>query len=544
MRDRLADVNRLPPSRVIRSAQTMTKPDVFEPLESPLGGLRPQPVAWGLLLLPAVAQVLLHILTNGNHGIFRDEYYYLSCADRLAWGYVDQPPLSIWLLAGWKALFGASVHSIRALPAFCGAALILLTGMTAARLGGGRWAQFFAGVGSAIGAAGLVVCGFYSMNCYDFLIWIGAYYLVIRVAEEGDGRWWPWLGLLLGLGLFNKIGVLVLGFALAVGLVATRHRRHFMDARPYIAAATALLFLAPYAVWNALNQWPTLEFIDNAKRYKIAATPPLGFLAENILEANPVTVPLWLGGLVWILIGRSARRFRIVGLMFIVTWVVLVLQKSKPYYFAASMPVMMAAGGVAWERWTSRPALVWGRWLMAVVLAVGFLAFLPLGLPVLSPPDLDRYQQRLGMVPNTGEVGHDAAIPQYFADRFGWQELAVAVAEVFEGLPEEDRSSAVVLGGNYGHSGALEYWAGRYKLPPVYGRHNNFWLWGPPPVDRRPVVIAINFDPADLGDFFVEVVEAGVSETPWAQEARMTIFVCRGLKRPIDQIWPEIKIFI
>ncbi len=506
--------------------------------------LRSQPVVWTWLLIPAVAQVVLHFVTNGNYGIFRDEYYYLACADRLAWGYVDQPPMSIWLLAGWKAVFGESVHSIRVVPALCGALLILLTGMTAARLGGGRWAQLFAGVGVAIGAAGLVICGFYSMNCFDFLVWIGAYYLIIRIAETDDGRWWPWLGLVLGLGLFNKVGVLVLGLALAVGLVITRHRRQLLDPRTYFAAATALLFLAPYLVWNAANGWATLEFMDNATRYKIAAISPLGFLAENILEANPVTVPLWLGGLLWIMFAPPARRFRIVGLMVVVTWLVLVLQTSKPYYFAASVPVMMAAGGVAWERWTSRRGLRWGRWVMAVVLAVGFLVFLPLGLPVLSPAELDRYQQRLGMVPNTGEVGHDAALPQYFSDRFGWRELAVAIADVVDGLPEEERARAIIMGRNYGHSGALEYWAREYRLPPVYGRHNNYWLWGPPPADPGVVVIAINFDPDDLEDYFSEVTPATVVETRWAQEDRMAVLVCRGIKLPIDQIWHEIKLFI
>ena len=219
------------------------------------------------------------------------------------------------MLAAWKALFGSSVHSIRLLPALCGAALIVLTGAVAARLGGGRWAQLLAGVGSIIGAAGLVICGFYSMNCYDFLVWTGAYYLLIRLAEDGDGRWWPRLGLLLGVGLFNKIGVLVFGFALAAGLLATRVRSHLRDRRLYLGGAIAMLFLAPYVLWNAANDWPTREFVANAKQYKIAAISPLEFLAENLLEANPVTVPLWLGGLLWILFARPAKPYRIVGLM-------------------------------------------------------------------------------------------------------------------------------------------------------------------------------------------------------------------------------------
>jgi 4-amino-4-deoxy-L-arabinose transferase-like glycosyltransferase len=520
-----------------------------EPTARPGGAAPPsdqpaaQPVAWGLLLIPAAIQLLLHLFTNGRYGVFRDEYYYLACAARPAWGYVDQPAFSIWTLAGWKAVFGDSVHSIRILPALAGSGLIVLTGAVAAQMGGGRWAQLFAAVASGIGAAGLVICGFYSMNCYDFLFWTGAYYLLIRIARTGDGRLWPWLGLVLGLGLLNKIGLLVMGLALVVGLAATRHRRHFADRRLYLAGAIAVLFLVPYVLWNATHGWPTLEFIENAKRYKISATSPTGFLSENILEANPVTVPLWLGGLIWLAVARRARRFRIVAIMFVLTWVLLVLQKSKPYYFASSFPVMMAAGGVAWEAWTGARRWRWARWLMVVNLIAGLLIFMPIALPVLSPEGVDAYQKKLGIVPNTGEVGHTAALPQYFADRFGWEELSRAVSDVYEGLSEEERAKCVVLASNYGEAGALEYWSRRYELPPVYCPHNNYWFWGPPK-GAGEVMIIVGRDRESLETAFDEVVDEGVVETPFAQESRITILLCRGLHRPIEEIWQKVKMFI
>lgn len=503
-----------------------------------------QKIAWRLLLAVAAAQFLAHVLTNGNYGMFRDEYYYLACADRLAWGYVDQPPFSIWVLALWKAVFGQSVGAIRILPALCGSALVVLTGAVAAQLGGGRWAQLFAGVGSAIGAAGLVISGFYSMNCYDLLVWTGAYLLLIRMVASDDGRWWPYLGLLLGLGLFNKIGVLVFGIASAVGLVVTRHRRQLLDRRLYLGGLIALIFLLPYALWNVANGWPTAEFIRNAKLYKIAAFSPAGFLAENILEANPVTVPLWMGGLLWLLFAKRAERYRIVGVMCVATWLFLVLQKSKPYYFTSSLPVLVAAGGAVWESWTGSHRWRWARWVMVANLLAGLAIFLPLALPVLPPPELDVYQQRLGIAAAPAEVGHNAPLPQCFADRFGWENLARIVAEVSADLPADERSRTIVLGRNYGHSAALEYWSSKYDLPPVYGRHNNYWLWGPPPADEETTVIAINFEVENLEEFFDEVSEATVAESPWAQEPYLRILVCCGLRQPIDQIWPQIKVFI
>ena len=89
-----------------------------------------------ILALLGVMHALLHVLTNGNYGMFRDEFYYLACANHLDWGYVDHPPFSIAILAGWKAVFGDSVHSIRILPALVGGFLVFLTGVIAGELGG------------------------------------------------------------------------------------------------------------------------------------------------------------------------------------------------------------------------------------------------------------------------------------------------------------------------------------------------------------------------------------------------------------------------
>jgi hypothetical protein len=499
----------------------------------------PKPVAWGLLLLPAIAQLLLHVLTNGRFGIFRDEYYYLACAARPAWGYVDQPPFSIWVLTAWKTAFGDSVHSIRILPALCGSGLIVLAGATAAQLGGGRWAQLFAALATAVSVVGLVISGFYSMNCYDLLFWLGAYYLLIRVARTGDGRGWYWMGLVLGLGLFNKIGLLVFGLALVIGLLVTRHRRHFTTPRLYVAGAIAVSFALPYVLWNIANEWAALEFIENAKAGKIVAFSPLDFLVENILEANPATLPLWVGGLAWLFLARRAGRYRLVAVMFVATFAILVAQRSKPYYFAASFPVLMAAGGVAWERWTSGRRWRWIRWVWVVHLLGAGIAVTPMAVPVLSPERTVAYGQRLGITPSAQEVGHTSALPQYFSDRLGWENLARVVSEVYRNLPADERARCVVFGQNYGHAGSLEYWSRRYELPPVYSTHNNYWLWGPPP--GADVAIVIRGSRERLEQLYEEVVEAGVAESPYAMESRMTIWICRGLKRPIEEIWREAK---
>jgi hypothetical protein len=180
---------------------------------------------------------------------------------------------------------------------------------------------------------------------------------------------------------------------------------------------------------------------------------------------------------------------------------------------------------------------------MAVNLVAGGVVFAPMALPLMSPEGTLAYMQRLGIVPAAQEVGHTSALPQYFSDRFGWEELAQKVSEVYKSLPEEERSGCVVFGRNYGHAGSLEYWSKRYELPPVACLHNNYWMWGPPAVGADDVMIVIRGSRESLEGIFEEVVEAGEVVTPHAMESHMTIWVCRGLRRPIEEIWAENKAY-
>src|SRR5262245_66693435 len=89
-----------------------------------------------LIVVFSVAALLVHLLTTGRYGYFRDELYYIACGRHLAFGYVDQPPLSILLLQLSQSLLGNSLHAIRFLPALAGAATVALTGLIARELGG------------------------------------------------------------------------------------------------------------------------------------------------------------------------------------------------------------------------------------------------------------------------------------------------------------------------------------------------------------------------------------------------------------------------
>src|SRR5215469_10037487 len=120
-----------------------------------------------LIVVFSVAALLIHLLTNGRYGYFRDELYYIACARHLAFGYVDQPPLSILLLRLSQLLLCDSLFALRLLPALAGAAIIALTGIIARELGGRSWAIVLACAGSLCALFNLAVGNFFSMNAFE-----------------------------------------------------------------------------------------------------------------------------------------------------------------------------------------------------------------------------------------------------------------------------------------------------------------------------------------------------------------------------------------
>lgn len=138
----------------------------------------------------ALGTVAVHLVTSGNYGYFRDELYYLACADRLAWGYVDHPPLSIAVLAATRALLGDSLLAVRLPAILASAATIVLTGRLARELGGGRYAQALAALSFALMPVALGMATFYSMNALDLLFWVAAVLVLVRILGGGDRGWW------------------------------------------------------------------------------------------------------------------------------------------------------------------------------------------------------------------------------------------------------------------------------------------------------------------------------------------------------------------
>ena len=91
-----------------------------------------------ILIFLALVKLLLHWLTSGNYGYFRDEFYYIVASQRLDWGYLEFPPMIALITALTRVTSGESLFALHFFPSIAGTLIVLLAGLMARELGGGR----------------------------------------------------------------------------------------------------------------------------------------------------------------------------------------------------------------------------------------------------------------------------------------------------------------------------------------------------------------------------------------------------------------------
>ena len=506
------------------------------------GGMSP---ATRSLTVLAAAKLLLHLATSQGYGFFRDEFYYLACSEHLAFGYVDQPPLSIALLWVSRALLGDSLLAIRFLPALAGAATVFTTGLVARELGGQRAAQTLAALAALVAPSFLAFHHFFSMNAFDLLFWVLLAYLSVRILARDEPRLWLAFGAVAGLGLENKYSVAFFAFGLVVGLLATPQRRLLVNRWLWLGGALALGLCLPHLFWQLREGFPTLEFMANAQAEKTLPLTPIEFLLQQVVLVHPFSLPLWLGGLAALLFAPGLARFRALGWAYLAVFALLVMQHTKAYYLVPIYPLLFAAGSVELEAICGRRRLRWGVPVVASILGAGGLATAPLALPLLPVETYVAAARSFPIGEPPSERHERGALPQRFADMHGWEELVETVARVHRGLPPPERERVRVLARNYGEAGAIDFLGRPRGLPPALSGHNSYYLWGPGDFSGE-VLIVLGDSPEPLAEWFEEVERVDTVRCTWCMpyQNEVPVYVGRRLVLPVEEAWRRLKRFM
>ena len=486
-----------------------------------------------VLFYIAALTVIVHAFTNARYGFHRDELATLDDARHLAWGYVAYPPITPFFGRVSLALFGTSLAGFRFFASVAQAIALFLTGLITKELGGKRGAQLLAvAADMPFCLGGGAVMQYVS---FDYLFWVLTAYCVLRLLKSEDPRWWLAIGASVGLGAMSKYSMAFLVAGVIVGLLASDGRRYLKTKWFWYGALVALLIFLPNLLWLAQHHFITLDFLKNIHARDVRWGRTKNFLPDQ-LKLTMFGFPLAVTGLYFYLLARAGKRYRLLGWMYLVPFVIFVFANGRGYYMGAGYPMLYAAGSVCLQQW-----LATLRRGIANALRVTVWAALLMDATVASAVTL-----RVFPVGSPGWLWADK-LNDDLQEEVGWQDLVGTVAEIRDSLPPADRDHLAVLAGNYGEAGALNLYGPALHLPPTISGINSFWARGygdPPP----QILIVVGLSREFLDENFTSCHLVAHMRNSFGivnEETRdhPDIYLCRGPKKSWPDFWSDFQYY-
>jgi 4-amino-4-deoxy-L-arabinose transferase-like glycosyltransferase len=463
------------------------------------------------------------------YGFHRDELYFLDCARHLQAGYVDQPVLTPLLAWVSLKLFGVWLPGLRLWPALAAAGTVVISGLTARELGGGRRAQLLAAVATATMPALLGADHLAGPTALDMLAWAALALVAIRIGRTGEARWWLAAGIILGLGLANKHSIGFFALALVAGALLSGGWKLVANRWFVAGAAIAVAFTVPDLWWQAQHGWATIT-MTQALNNENGGLGNIGtWVIGQVIMVTLALVWVWVAGLRFLWRSRRPLWRALVWAYALLFVFFAVTTGAKIYYLAGAYPYLLAAGMVAIDGWlTARPGRA--RTLL-LASAATTAAVLPLVLPVLPAAD----------------IGWTYTVNQENAESLGWPQLVRAVHRAWVSLPPAQRAHTVIFTADYGEAGAVNNLGTALGLPTAVSGQNSEWWWGPGN-PRATTVIAVADGSGGggtaLAGFFTTVETVATLSNPAGihnQEWGGHIYLCTGPTMPWAQLWPLLR---
>lgn len=489
-----------------------------------------------LLLLCACVTPLLavHFWLGNGYGFHQDELQFLSDARHLAWGYVAYPPLTSFAGRLAIALFGISPEVFRLPAALVNMVSLVLVGLVARELGGGRAAQVLAV--AAMFPVGLAFGSVLQYNTFDLLAWMVALFFLARLLRTDSalaGRNWLGVGLGIGLGVESKYSIAFLAISLLAGLLALPSQRHWLRSRWFwYGVAVMTLVAAPNLIWLAAHGFITLKMEHFIHTRDVGMGRADGYFTDQ-LKYTMLALPLAIAGLVWLV---RSTRFRLLSFVYLGPLVLFALARGRGYYLLAAYPVLYCAAAVWLEQWLAGRAQglrVGLRGLVCAALlcdagAIGFM-YLPMFAPLSAGWNW--------------QMNNNEDMPY----QVGWPEFARQVADVRDGLSPAERVRLGLLANNYGEAGALELYGPRYGLPQVISSANSFQQRGFGAFEPQTLIVTgsdledqlKNFEQCRVAATFVVPYGVRNDESRWHPD----ILVCSHLRGRWPEAWAQSQKF-
>ena len=488
-----------------------------------------------VLLLIALVSVAGHTATNGQYGFHRDELQTLDDARHMDWGFVAYPPIAPAIARLELMLLGTSLVGFRFFAAVAVSLVMVIAGLIAKELGGGRQEQVLAAVATCVAPVALAQGAVFQYVSFDYLWGALATYCLVRLCKSGDPRWWVAIGLTLGLGMETRYTAGFWTLGIVGGVLLSDARKYLRSEWLWIGVGISIVLFLPNVIWQAQHHFISLDFLKHLHERDVRQGRNKGFLVGQILLCvNVVTAPLAVGGLWFLSAKEQGKKYALVGWMVIVTFLLFWIAKTRFYYTAPIYPVLLAAGSVAFGNWM-KTAVRWKAVFLNGLQWAGIAASGALFALFVMP-----------IAPFGGDGWRiTSKLHDQFREQIGWTDLADNVARVYNALPEDERARTGILTGNYGEGGALNLYGPSRGLPFAMSGTNSFWYRG---YDRREpqTVIAVGLGQRELEANFSNCAVVAKNTNPFGVENEESrdhpdIYLCRGLKGTWAEFWKKFR---
>lgn len=490
-----------------------------------------------LLIVLAGVAVLLHILFNGQYGFHRDELDFIMNARQLAWGYVSYPPVTPFFTRLGLELFGESLRGLRVIPAIVQGIVMVLAGLMARDMGGKRMAQIMAALAVFITPTSLMGGTLIMYFTFDYLWWVLMAFFVVRLIVTDDARYWLGIGAAIGFGMMTKYTMIFWVAGLVIAVLLTDARKYLKSKWLYFGAGLALLIFLPNMIWQIRHDFISLRYLTSIHARDIQWGRSEGFISRQFYETtNLFALPLWTAGLVTCFFSASMKRFRILGWMFVIPFVLFIINQGRSYYVGPAYVMLLAAGAAWFENWLeARPVQTRraGFGLLWSLLAIGGVIFFVAVKPIAPI--------------NSTLWNITSKLNSEVVEMVGWQDLTKQVADIYQSIPENEKPRTVIVAANYGEAGALDLYGKQYDLPGVISGANSLWYRGYGDIQSEAVIL-VGFEQSYQGEVFESCKYSGtVTNSYGVKNEESTrhngLYLCRGMKKTWSELWPGMQWF-
>lgn len=239
-------------------------------------------------ILGAVLVVWKLYIATISHVIWEEGHFVMS-GEYLDLGYPDIPAGFPWLARLVTMIFGWHVMPLRLVALAIATAIPFGVYFMATPVTSHRNALWAATIALLLPPSSLNGTVFYPEGALQLLLvlMLGA---LIRALQTDRLKWWVWTGVFSALGLLVHFRFLVPGLAVVMFMLLNAQGRDLWKRQGlWIAAGIALLGLLPSLAYNAMNDWPAIQFhVINRPRFDPNPKHILSFVETQIGIVTPV----------------------------------------------------------------------------------------------------------------------------------------------------------------------------------------------------------------------------------------------------------------